>query len=104
MAKIVPVREFRTRLSELLDDVADRRDHGLVTRNGRPAAAVVPIDEYEALARHARQQLLDLDRPLIDAVEEALGLLERDPHIGHELRGRICRTGACCQLHIDVPR
>lgn len=41
------------------------------------------------LARRARQQLLDLDWPLIDAVEDALGLLERDPHIGHELRGRL---------------
>ena len=41
------------------------------------------------LARHARQQLLDLDWPLIDAVEDALGLLERDHHIGHELRGRL---------------
>jgi len=30
--------------------VADRRDHVLVTRNGKPAAALVPIDEYEALA------------------------------------------------------
>ena len=49
VAKHVPVREFRSRLSELLDDVADRRDHILVTRNGRPAAALVPIDEYQAL-------------------------------------------------------
>jgi mRNA-degrading endonuclease RelE of RelBE toxin-antitoxin system len=26
---------------------------------------------------------------LIDAVEEALGLLERDPTAGHQLRGRL---------------
>jgi mRNA interferase RelE/StbE len=41
------------------------------------------------LARRARQQLFDLDWPLIDAVEEALGLLERDPRAGHSLRGRL---------------
>jgi mRNA interferase RelE/StbE len=41
------------------------------------------------LARRARQQLFDLDWPLIDAVEDALGLLERDPYIGHALRGRL---------------
>ncbi len=41
------------------------------------------------LARRARQQLLDLDGPLIDAVEDALGLLERDPDIGRALRGRL---------------
>jgi antitoxin YefM len=53
MTKTVPVREFRTNLSELLSDVADRRDHVLVTRNGKPAAALVPIDEYEALEETA---------------------------------------------------
>jgi mRNA interferase RelE/StbE len=41
------------------------------------------------LACAAPQQLLDLDWPLIDAVEDALGLLERDPYIGHALRGRL---------------
>jgi mRNA interferase RelE/StbE len=41
------------------------------------------------LARRARQQLLELNWPLIDADEEALGLLERDPHGGHALRGRL---------------
>jgi mRNA interferase RelE/StbE len=41
------------------------------------------------LARLARQRLLDLDWPLIDAAEDALGLLERDPRIGHALRGRL---------------
>jgi len=41
------------------------------------------------LARRARLELLDLDWPLLDAVEDALGLLERDPRSGHELRGRL---------------
>jgi antitoxin YefM len=49
MVKTVPVREFRSRLSKLLSDVADRRDHVLVTRNGKPAAVLVPFHEYEAL-------------------------------------------------------
>jgi mRNA interferase RelE/StbE len=39
------------------------------------------------LARRARLELLALDWRLIDAVEDALGLLERDPQAGHELRG-----------------
>lgn len=41
------------------------------------------------LARRARSELLELDWPLIDAVEEALGLLERDPHAGYVLLGRL---------------
>ena len=41
------------------------------------------------LARRARRELLDLNWPLIDAIQDALGLLERDPAAGYELRGRL---------------
>ncbi|MHB8449309.1 MAG: type II toxin-antitoxin system RelE family toxin [Mycobacteriales bacterium] len=41
------------------------------------------------LARRARREVLALDRQLTDAVTEALGLLEREPELGHELRGRL---------------
>jgi mRNA interferase RelE/StbE len=41
------------------------------------------------LARRARRELLALDWRLIDAIEDALGLLQRDPTAGHALRGRL---------------
>lgn len=41
------------------------------------------------LARRARRELLALDWRLIDAIEEALGVLEREPLAGHALRGRL---------------
>ncbi|MDP8931075.1 MAG: type II toxin-antitoxin system RelE/ParE family toxin [Actinomycetota bacterium] len=41
------------------------------------------------LARSAREALASLDFLLADAVLDALGELERDPDIGHELRGRL---------------
>ena len=75
MAKVVPVREFRTKLSELLSDVADRRDHVLVTRNGKPAAALVPIDEYEALEETA--EILS-DSVTLAAIEAGVAELARD--------------------------
>lgn len=75
MPKHVPAREFRSRLSEYLDDVADRRDHVLVTRNGTPAAALVPIDEYEALEETAEI----LSNPdAIAAIEAGLAEIARD--------------------------
>jgi antitoxin YefM len=74
MAKTVPVRELRANLSTLLDEVSDRRDHVLVTRNGVPAAALVPIDEYEALEESA--EILS-DPGAIAALEEGLGEIER---------------------------
>ena len=74
VAKQIPVREFRSRLSELLNDVADRRDHILVTRNGKPAAALVPIDEYQALEETA--EILS-DPDAIAAIEAGLADLNR---------------------------
>jgi antitoxin YefM len=92
MAKTVPVRELRSNLSELLSDVADRRDHVLVTRNGRPAAAIVPIDEYEALEETA--EILS-DRDGIAAIEAGLAELERDETVTlDELRRELAERRA----------
>jgi len=74
MAKTVPAREFRSKLSEFLSDVADRRDHVLVTRNGRPAAALIPIDEYEALEETA--EVLS-DSAALDAIDVGLAEISR---------------------------
>ena len=74
VAKIVPVRELRSNLSALLDAVADRRDHVLVTRNGKPAAALIPIDEYEALEETA--EILS-DSQTLAAIEAGLAELAR---------------------------
>ena len=41
------------------------------------------------LARRARAELLALEWPLTDAVEDAIGLLAREPDAGHVLRGRL---------------
>jgi mRNA-degrading endonuclease RelE of RelBE toxin-antitoxin system len=41
------------------------------------------------LAGRARRELLELGWPLIDAIEEALALLEREPSSGHALRGKL---------------
>ena len=49
MAKTVPFSEARARLSELLDEVYASRDHVVITRNGRPVALLMSLDEYESL-------------------------------------------------------
>lgn len=41
------------------------------------------------LARRVRRDLLELSWPLIAAIEDALGLLERDPFAGYALRGKL---------------
>jgi antitoxin YefM len=92
VAKVVPVREFRTKLSELLSDVADRRDHVLVTRNGKPAAALVPIDEYEALEETA--EILS-DSATLSAIETGLADLARGDSVTlDELRRELAQRRA----------
>lgn len=41
------------------------------------------------LVRRARTEMLALDWPLIDAAEQALALLQREPHAGYPLRSRL---------------
>jgi len=92
VAKTVPVRELRSNLSQLLSEVADRRDHVLVTRNGRPAAALVPIDEYEALEETA--EILS-DPDALAALEAGLAELSRDETVALEdLRSELAERRA----------
>jgi prevent-host-death family protein len=53
MTKTVPVKDLRRDLGPLLDEVSDRREHIVVTRHGRPAAVIIPHDEYTALEETA---------------------------------------------------
>lgn len=74
MAATVPVRELRSELAHFIDRVADLREHVIVTRRGRPAAVLVPIDEYDALEETA--EILSDDKTL-GAIEEGLRQIER---------------------------
>ena len=49
MTKILPISEVKVRLPELVAGVLDREEEVIVTRNGKPAAMLVNIDEYERL-------------------------------------------------------
>jgi antitoxin YefM len=87
MAKTVPVRELRSDLAHLLDEVADRREHVVVTRRGRPAAVLIPVDEYDALEETA-EILSDADA--LAAIGEGLAEIERGETVTlEELRAQI---------------
>jgi prevent-host-death family protein len=73
MAETVPVRELRNELARFIDRVADLREHVIVTRHGRPAAVLVPVDEYDALEETA--EILS-DNETLRAIEEGLRQIE----------------------------
>ena len=49
MAKVLPLSEVKTRLPELVSGVDEREEEVVVTKNGRPAAILVNVQEYERL-------------------------------------------------------
>lgn len=49
MAKRIPFSQARAELSDLLDEVEQRHEHVEITRNGRPVALVLPVEEYESI-------------------------------------------------------
>jgi prevent-host-death family protein len=69
MSKTVPVRELRSRLADLLDEVANRREHVTITRHGRPSAVLIPVDEYAALEETA--EILS-DEGTLEAIRQGL--------------------------------
>jgi antitoxin YefM len=68
IARSVPFTEARNRLTEILDEVQARHEHVVITRNGRPAAVVLSLDEYESL-----EETLEIlqDEEALEALRES---------------------------------
>lgn len=49
MAKTLSLSEVKTRLPELVAGVQEREEEVVVTKNGRPAAVLINVDEYARL-------------------------------------------------------
>ncbi len=89
MSETVPVRELRADLARVIDRVADLREHVIITRRGKPAAVLVPVDEYEELEETA--EILS-DRETMAAVEEGLRQVERGDTVAlADLRPKLAR-------------
>jgi len=48
MAKTLSLSEAKAKLSALVDDIEQRDEEVVITRNGRPAAVLVSPDEYDS--------------------------------------------------------
>ena len=47
--KTLPLSEAKDRFSRLIDEVADRDERVMITRNGRPAAVMMSPGEFDSL-------------------------------------------------------
>jgi antitoxin YefM len=46
---VLSLAEAKDKLSALVNDVTSTHEHYTITRNGRPVAVVMPVDDVEAL-------------------------------------------------------
>jgi prevent-host-death family protein len=63
MEKVLGVTEARKKFSNIVEQVQHQGDTYLISRYGKPAAAVVPIEVYENWQRQ-REEFFDLIRNL----------------------------------------
>ena len=72
METTLGVTKAREKLSEIVESVQYENDAYIISRHGRPAAAVVPVEVYESWKRQRRELFA-----LITTFQEASG--DADP-------------------------
>jgi prevent-host-death family protein len=66
MESVVGLTQAREKLSEIVESVQYNNDAYIISRHGRPAAAVVPVEVYESWKRQ-RKELFALIRHFQEA-------------------------------------
>ena len=81
MAKTLSLSEVKARLPELVTGVQEREEEVVVTKNGRPAAVLINVDEYTRL----KETLDVLSDPVlmkqIGRSKSFYGIGRREPHL-----------------------
>jgi antitoxin YefM len=72
--KTLPLAQVKANLSRLVDQVVERDEEIVITRNGRPAAVIVSPDEYEGWKG---RQAIRSDREFVDEIRRGLRMLKR---------------------------
>ena len=74
MDKILSLSDVKMKLNGLIDDVLDRGDEIVITKNGRPAAVLVPTGLYDGW-KETQEILADSD--FVKDIETALTRLKK---------------------------
>lgn len=86
----VPLAEAKNRLSALVAEVASTHAHYTITRNGRPAAVLVPVEDLEALEETIFWLEREVERLRSGAPEDNVSDISGD-EMAHLLRQRRLR-------------
>ena len=74
MDKTLSVSEAKMKLNQLVEDVSARDDEILLTKNGKPVAALVPAALYEGWKE---TQAVKADADLLDEIRKGIERLQR---------------------------
>jgi prevent-host-death family protein len=72
--KILPLSEVKVRLNRLVDEVREREEQILITKNGRPAAVLLSADEVESWKETLA---IKSDRDFMEEIRKGLRLLRK---------------------------
>jgi prevent-host-death family protein len=64
MEKVLGVTEARKKFSSIVEQVQCEGDTYLISRYGKPAAALVPVEVYDNWRQHQREMFFDLVRDM----------------------------------------
>jgi len=72
----IPLTEAKARLSELVERLILKKEHAVITRHGKPVAALMPYEEWERSQAGAAGGLADAKGPGKDSDAEIDRLVE----------------------------
>jgi prevent-host-death family protein len=72
--KTLPLSEVKTRLNRLVDEVRERDEEIIITKNGRPAAVLLSADEVESWKETLA---IRSDRDLMEEIRKGLRHLRK---------------------------
>ena len=68
--KTIPITKAKARLSGLVDRLIYQREHILITKHGKPVAALIPYEDWERRAGGAAGGLASVAQPPEDLDSE----------------------------------
>ncbi len=76
MKEVMTVTEAKAKLSEIINRIIIRKDTIAITRKGKPAAVLLPIEEYENLHNNKKKGLIRAKGVLAGLDEEIDRMIE----------------------------
>ena len=76
--KVLSLSEVKTNLSQIVDKIHERNEGIMVTKNGKPSAVLLSLDEYESLKENL---LIRSDTDLMVEIKEGIENLKKSKQL-----------------------